>query len=425
MQSGTMRDTMLYALKQRPRRPVRVIEGDSRHASDLAEARRAGNSALDFRMDWVDWAAAGANDEVELTERMLDALAAADLADDIYQMGLRGQINPDKRPEVAENILNARRALADRLQASEFRELVEPFDRARYNKNATVAENLLFGTAVGEGFAADELASSPYVVAVLRNIGLYDEFLVMGQKVAQTMVELFADLPPGHEFFQQFSFIESDDLPEFQALLTRAERGGLAKLGPEDTVRLLTLPFKLVLARHRLDLIDDAMQGRSLEARRAFAEGLPPELHGAVEFFDREHYNRAASVQDNILFGKIAYGQPSGPQRIAELIGRTLEDLGVRGSVIEAGLDFEVGVGGSRLSPAQRQKVALARALLRQSDLLIVNEATAALDHATEERVLTRALAARAGQGVVWALTRAEFAAHFDEVIEIEHGHAF
>lgn len=425
LQAGTMRDTMFYALKQRPRRPVRVIDDDRGHASDLAEARRAGNSVLDFRMDWVDWSAAGARDEVELTERLLDALAAADLADDIYQMGLRGQIDPDRRPEVAENILNARRALADRLQATEFRELVEPFDRTRYNKNATVAENLLFGTAVGDGFAADDLASSPYVISVLRKVGLYDEFLVIGQKVAQTMIELFADLPPGHEFFQQFSFIESDDLPEFQALLTRAERGGLAKLAPEDTARLLTLPFKLVPARHRLDLIGAAMQDRLLEARQAFAAGLPTELRGAVEFFDRERYNRAASVQDNILFGKIAYGQPSGPQRIAELIGRTLEDLGMRGSVIEAGLDFEVGVGGSRLSPAQRQKVALARALLRQSDLLIVNEATAALDHATEERVLTQALAARAGKCVVWALTRAELAAHFDEVIEIEHGHAF
>jgi putative ABC transport system ATP-binding protein len=425
LQAGSMRDAMLYALKQRPRRPKPTASGDRRHGFDLAEARRAGNSTLDYHgMDWVDWAAAGAANEAELTERMLQALSVADLADDIYQMGLRGLIDPDKRPEVAENIVHARRALADRLQAPEFKELVEPFDRARYNTNATVAENLLFGTAVGEGFAADDLAGSPYVVALLRSVGLYDDFVVMGQSVAQTMVELFADLPPGHEFFQQFSFIESDDLPVFQAVLTRAERGGIGRLAPADTIRLLALPFKLIASRHRLDLIDAPMQQRLLEARQAFAAGLPLEMQGAVEFFDRERYNRAASVQDNILFGKIAYGQPAGPQRIAELIGRTLEDLGMRGSVIEAGLDFEVGVGGSRLSPAQRQKVALARALLRQSDLLLVNEATASLDHATEERVLTQALAARAGQGVVWALTRAELAAHFDEVIEVEHGHA-
>jgi ABC-type iron transport system FetAB ATPase subunit len=359
-----------------------------------------------------------------LTQRILDVLATADLADDIYQMGLRGQIDPTSRPEVAENIVNARRALADRLQAPEFRDLVEPFDRARYNGNATMAENLLFGTAVGEGFAPDELAKNPYVVASLRSTGLYDDFVVMGRKVAQTMVELFADLPPGHEFFQQFSFIESDDLPEFQALLARAERGGLQQLAAADTERLLALPFKLIPARHRLGLIDAPLQDRLLKAREAFAAGLPAELRGAVEFFDRERFNRAASVQDNILFGKIAYGQPAGAQRIAELIGRTLDDLGVRASVIEVGLDFEVGVGGARLSPAQRQKVALARALLRQSDLLLVNEATALLDHATEERVLKQALKARQGKGVLWALTRPELADHFDEVIVVEHGHA-
>ena len=39
------------------------------------------------------------------------------------------------------------------------------------------------------------------------------------------MIELFADLPPGHEFFEQFSFISSDELPDFQPLVTRCVEG--------------------------------------------------------------------------------------------------------------------------------------------------------------------------------------------------------
>ena len=49
------------------------------------------------------------------------------------------------------------------------------------------------------------------------------------RQVAETMIELFADLPPEHEFFEQFSFISATDLPEFAAILERfgsGEAGG-------------------------------------------------------------------------------------------------------------------------------------------------------------------------------------------------------
>ena len=50
-------------------------------------------------------------------------------------------------------------------------------------------------------------------------------------------------------------------------------------------------------------------KSRLLEARRVFRADLPPAAGTEIEFFDADRYNAAASVQDNILFGKIAYGE--------------------------------------------------------------------------------------------------------------------
>jgi ABC-type multidrug transport system fused ATPase/permease subunit len=51
------------------------------------------------------------------------------------------------------------------------------------------------------------------------------------------------------------------------------------------------------------------------------------------------------------------------------------------------GLDYEVGVKGSRLSGGEQERVAIARALLKDPKYLILDEATANLDRKTEEEI--------------------------------------
>ena len=157
--------------------------------------------------------------------------------------------------------------MGKRLEDPRLGALVEVFDPERYNQNATLAENLLFGTPVGETFDVDRLAAQP-LRGVLDQAGLTDALLEVGLKVASTMVELFADLPPDHEYFRQFSFISADDLPDYRPDHPRRPgQAGRAERG--DRERLIALPLKLIPARHRLGLIDEALQARVLEARRA------------------------------------------------------------------------------------------------------------------------------------------------------------
>jgi hypothetical protein len=228
-------------------------------------------------------------------------------------MGLRGTIDPDRHPELAASMLDARRTMGERLQDPRLGRLVETFDPERYNTNATLAENLLFGSPIDETFEMEHLAAHPYVQRIIEQAGLTTTLADVGLKLASTMVELFADLPPDHEYFRQFSFIGADDLPEYRALIGRIDASKLDELSGTDRERLIALTLKLIPARHRLGLVEDDLQAQVLVARRQFREQLPADLAGAVAFFDPERYTVGASLQDNVLFGKIAYGRPRRP----------------------------------------------------------------------------------------------------------------
>ena len=419
----TVHDNLLYGVRHRPLRDAEYDDDAGKiNRHRLFEAEASGNSTDDLNANWVDYDAVGAADDHQLLTRIFDTLQLVSLDGDIYSLGLRGSIDPTTQKDLAQQFLTARTEFHSRLTDPEIAALVEGFDPDKYNENATLGENLLFGTPVGAAFDMDRLAENRYVLDLLESEDLIDSLLDTGQQIASTMTELFADLPPGHPFFEQFSFISSDDLPEFQSVLTRLNRDGIASLRPDERTMLLSLPFKVSPARHRLGAIDDALQQRILKARKAFAENLPDEYRGAVEFFNADDFNAAASLQDNILFGKLAYGQARGTERVGEIIADVIDDLNLRTAVMEVGLSFHVGIGGGRLSSTQRQKLGIARAVLKRPDILILNEATASLDGAAQTAVLAGLRQEFEGRGLVWAVHRPSMARDFDRVFVMKSG---
>jgi putative ABC transport system ATP-binding protein len=421
--STSVRDNLLLGLRHRPNRmPNGGSDGERSPTRALEEARQSGNSEFDVAADWVDYSRAGVTDAAELDARIVEVLRLVELDEDVHLLGLRGRIDPDRHPEAAQYILVARRTLAERLTGSDLAHLVERFDPNRYNTNSPVSVNLLFGTPIGPAFEGDGLARNPYVQSVLDRVGLTHDLVQVGAQVARMMIELFAGLRPEHEFFEEFGFISADDLPGFESILKRMERAGVESLLQPPRERLLSLAFKLVAARDPLDLIDEKMQKRILQARRAFAEDLPEDQRASVEFFDPERYNAAAPVQENVLFGTIIRGESGSRERVYAAITEVIDELGLRGTLIEIGLDYPVGTGGSRLSEAQRQKLAIARAVLKRPDLVALNDATAVLDGATEAAILERLKTEFSERSLVWSLHRPRLGSAFDQVLVMEQG---
>lgn len=420
----TLGENLFFGLKHRPLHEKSYSgEEELERQTYIKNAELTGNTSDDIDADWHDYELAGVEDLEGLTARALDILEMVDLSEDVYRLGLRSTIDPQEAPEIAELVLAARRQFFERIENDpSLKNMIEAFEQDKYNTNASVAENLLFGTPVGDEFDLDRMAENEYVQKIIEEAGLTETFLKMGYQVATLMIELFADLPPDHEFFQLYGFISSDDLPEYQAMISRIDSERLNNLREEDRLRFMSLPFKVIPSRHRLGVLTDDIEDKIVAARHRFAEELPPHLQNSVAFFEADAYNAATNLQDNILFGKIAFGFAQAADKIGAALAKVVEEMSLRNTIIEVGLNFTVGTAGARLNATQRQKLCIARAIIKNPDLLVLNQATSSFDGSTQARLMNNILEEFKGRGLIWSLDHAEKTADFDHVLIMRGG---
>lgn len=125
----------------------------------------------------------------------------------------------------------------------------------------------------------------------------------------------------------------------------------------------------------------DACGGRVLVGGRDIREVPLGWLAARIGIVPQVAHLFAGSVRENIRYGRL-----EATDAEIEAAARKVKAHAFIAS-LEKGYDTEVGEGGERLSTGQRQLVALARAVLRDPDILVMDEATSSIDAATERLV--------------------------------------
>lgn len=424
--AGTIRDNLLLSLKHKAQKTTlenkltdEIIQFDNWQE----EARRSGNSDVDLNADWVDYESAGVADAGQLATRVSSILRTAGVEDDLVRNALARTINLADYPELANQIVQARDMFKEQIILQGLGSIVEFLDPYQYNENISLAENILFGASNLKEFSADGLTEHPVLVPLLREFGLTATLDETAISTATTMVELFSGLPAGHEFFGRYSFLDADDLVHLTRILGLLQKSGsIDELGTEDRVLIRSIPFRLIGGRHRVGRLDESTKKKVLEIRKAFAKNLSAESSKQIEFFSPEQYNAFTPISENIIFGRIVYGRLGAEDKVYDVMLNVLQRLDLMPSILEIGLNAPAGLAGSLLSVPQRQKLILARGLIKQPKVLVINDGLNAMDSDETAVILTRIKQDYPDMSLLWLDNLPRFPDLFDRYAHLKAG---
>nr|WP_275983732.1 ABC transporter transmembrane domain-containing protein [Paenibacillus hamazuiensis] len=157
-------------------------------------------------------------------------------------------------------------------------------------------------------------------------------------------------------------------------------------------------------------------------AGRITLSGVPIEsislarLHGWIGYVPQDHFLFSRTVRENVKFGR----PHAGEAELASALDAAAltNDL----PMLPQGLDTLVGEKGVALSGGQKQRVSLARALLAEPELLLLDDALSAVDARTEAEIIAALRRIRAGRTTIIATHRLSAVQHADLILVLDEG---
>ncbi|WP_225744146.1 ABC transporter ATP-binding protein [Marinilactibacillus sp. Marseille-P9653] len=135
-----------------------------------------------------------------------------------------------------------------------------------------------------------------------------------------------------------------------------------------------------------------------------------------VGYVPQDNYLFSTTIRDNIRFA-----DPTMPQSVVEEAAK-LADIHEDILNLPNGYDTQVGERGVSLSGGQKQRISIARAIITNPELMILDDSLSAVDAKTEESILSGLKRKRHNQTTIIAAHRISSVMHAEEIIVVEQG---
>jgi len=158
----------------------------------------------------------------------------------------------------------------------------------------------------------------------------------------------------------------------------------------------------------------DPQQGEILlngQPLASFSEGA---LRAAISVVPQRVHLFSATLRDNLLL--------ASPAATDEALATVLTQVGLEKLLVDDGLNSWLGEGGRQLSGGELRRLAIARALLHDAPLFLLDEPTEGLDATTESQILDLLSDVTKGKTVLMVTHRLRGLSQCDQIIVMDNG---
>ncbi len=340
-------------------------------------------------------------------KRLFEVIRDVGLEEDIIRFGFHSVLPPERVTPLKKKVLRMRQIIVHELQ-EDYVKSVEIYDANKFLYYSTLRDNLIFGDSFSGKYTIDNIPNNSEMILLLRSSGLQTELLRLGLAIAQTTVDLLGDMGDD-EFFFRGNPMKASEFERYKTLVKGLEEWPPQK--KQDKKMLLKLALRFIPARHNIVTMDQILEQAILDARHIFLEEVVkvdletccngitslqmnqniielPQYEQEKDFvaYCPSEYLFSHTLLDNILFGAIKEELKDNQNLIDNAMSMFRKEALID-EIMDVGLDFEVGSQGDRLSGGQKQKLAIARAFLKDGKIMILDEATASLDNTSQGKI--------------------------------------
>jgi putative ABC transport system ATP-binding protein len=411
---GTTADNIRMPLRQLP-----ADRSGGSPSSAFAEAVRTGNSSDDSAAVWMS-GSAGFEEEMEVEQWWLRIIDAIGTRDSLIERSFDCYLSQQRSGQLADRIVSARAAVQAAIASSGLSQDVDFLAGDGFNPGLTVAENLLWAVHRKERDTSLDLAP---LLPEIANLPVAVPLRIFAKDIQVVLLRAFGEVGLRHPVLRRFSAI---DPQLYERLIDRRRNDEISDVdvdAGDSQADLLSLALMITPCEIGTSF-PDGLRDPVISARLQRSAALKEIANLGFEPIDRDDYNYSLTVLENLLFGLQRSRSEVRKRLVRAAVEQAIVELGLEGELMLLIGDVEAGLNGENLSPVAKERLAMARALIRRPDLVIMDNAMASSSQVERQEIWKRVRRLLPESTIIVVDREIGDPSLFDRVIHLQNGHA-